>query len=110
MTFHLIPSPRQAPVAIMPPGRCVTSLTVLLLATVTTAVAIICPHPPPTSCSNAATSSNVDPCCVPSPGGIVLFTQRFEPDIGDDGRWGVDGIDLWEWVGNTHDTSLNATN
>jgi ribonuclease T2 len=41
----------------------------------------------------------VDPCCVPSPAGLFVFRQRFEPDVGGDmGSWGIDGMDILEWV------------
>jgi ribonuclease T2 len=47
------------------------------------------------SCESDETVQHVDPCCVPSPGGLFLFRQRFEADIGTEGgRWGIDGIDV----------------
>ena len=46
------------------------------------------------SCSVEADGQ--DACCVPSPGGTFLFKQRFEPDKGDEGRWGIDGLDVLE--------------
>lgn len=47
------------------------------------------------SCSKGAKTS--DPCCVPSPGGLIIFRQRFEPDVGGDmGSWGIDGVDVLE--------------
>ena len=49
------------------------------------------------SCSGDANAKNVNPCCVPTPGGLFVFRQRFEPDVeGDAGSWGVDGIDVLE--------------
>lgn len=55
-----------------------------------------------TSCSPAATSpqngdlegEGIDPCCTPTPGGTFLFRQRYEPFGGDEGRWGIDGLDV----------------
>ncbi|WVR07073.1 hypothetical protein IAU60_004112 [Kwoniella sp. DSM 27419] len=45
------------------------------------------------SCSRA----DSDPCQVPSPGGLFVFRQRFEPDVGSDyGSWGIDGLDVLE--------------
>lgn len=49
------------------------------------------------SCSNEAISENVDPCCVPTPEGLFVFRQRFEPEVGSDaGSWGMDGVDVLE--------------
>lgn len=49
------------------------------------------------SCSTEAASDQVDTCCTPSPGGLFVFRQRFEPDFGADaGSWGIDGIDILE--------------
>lgn len=49
------------------------------------------------SCSKEALSSDVDPCCVPSPSGLFVFRQRFEPDVGGDmGSWGIDGLEVLE--------------
>nr|XP_019010968.1 uncharacterized protein I206_04273 [Kwoniella pini CBS 10737]OCF49749.1 hypothetical protein I206_04273 [Kwoniella pini CBS 10737] len=43
------------------------------------------------SCS----TTNLDPCSVPSPGGLFVFRQRFEPDVGSDhGSWGIDGLEV----------------
>ncbi|WWC89319.1 uncharacterized protein L201_004240 [Kwoniella dendrophila CBS 6074] len=43
------------------------------------------------SCSSA----NFDPCSVPSPGGLFVFRQRFEPDVGSDyGSWGIDELEV----------------
>ncbi len=53
-----------------------------------------CPSTPVKSCSNGAQS--IDSCCVASPGGVIVFTQRFEADVGDEGRWGIDGVEVWE--------------
>jgi len=47
-----------------------------------------------TSCSPQA--EGVDSCCVASPGGVFLFKQRFEADKGDEGKWGIDGLDVLE--------------
>ena len=48
------------------------------------------------SCSPGALKA--DACCVPTRG-LLVFRQRFEPDVGDDdGRWGVDGLEVLEWV------------
>ncbi|WVQ67660.1 uncharacterized protein L199_005863 [Kwoniella botswanensis] len=45
------------------------------------------------SCSSA--NPNPDPCSVPSPGGLFIFRQRFEPDTGGDyGSWGIDGLEV----------------
>lgn len=47
------------------------------------------------SCANGKAPKQVDPCCVPTPGGLFLFRQRFEPDVGaEGGRWGIDGVDV----------------
>jgi ribonuclease T2 len=54
---------------------------------------------PPTSSDIVSCSTDAngqDACCVPSPGGTFLFKQRFEPDKGDEGRWGIDGLDVLE--------------
>lgn len=48
---------------------------------------------PRLSCSAADTSSP-DPCCQPHPGGLFVFKQRFDPDIGDAGAWGIEGLDV----------------
>jgi ribonuclease T2 len=46
-----------------------------------------------TSCSPEA--QGADSCCVPNPGGLFVFRQRFEPDVdGDLGRWGIDGLEV----------------
>ncbi|KAK8864410.1 hypothetical protein IAR55_001658 [Kwoniella newhampshirensis] len=43
------------------------------------------------SCSPEASDS----CQVPHPGGLFVFRQRFEPDVGSDhGSWGIDGLDV----------------
>nr|XP_018263064.1 uncharacterized protein I303_04555 [Kwoniella dejecticola CBS 10117]OBR85222.1 hypothetical protein I303_04555 [Kwoniella dejecticola CBS 10117] len=45
------------------------------------------------SCSTANTRP--DPCSIPSPGGLFVFRQRFEPDVGSDsGSWGIDGLEV----------------
>ncbi|BEI84155.1 hypothetical protein CcaverHIS002_0407590 [Cutaneotrichosporon cavernicola] len=46
------------------------------------------------SCS----SKGVDVCCVPAAGRFV-FRQRFEPDAGDNGSWGIEGLDVLECDG-----------
>ncbi|RSH87345.1 hypothetical protein EHS25_003254 [Saitozyma podzolica] len=52
-----------------------------------------CPDPSLTSCSSSASSA--DACCVLNPGGLVLFSQRFEPDVGGDmGSWGIDTLEV----------------
>jgi ribonuclease T2 len=51
-----------------------------------------CPSEAVASCSEEATT--LDSCCVSRPGGLFLFRQRFEADEGDDGRWGIDGLDV----------------
>ena len=49
------------------------------------------------SCSPEASSDEPDGCCVPTPGGLFLFRQRFEAEVGGDaGSWGIDGIDVLE--------------
>jgi hypothetical protein len=54
-----------------------------------------CPDPSLTSCSSSASSA--DACCVLNPGGLVLFSQRFEPDVGGDmGSWGIDTLEVIE--------------
>lgn len=54
-----------------------------------------CPDPSLTSCSSSASSA--DACCVLNPGGLVLFSQRFEPDVGGDmGWWGIDALEVIE--------------
>lgn len=47
------------------------------------------------SCSSS--SKGVDTCCVPSAGRFVL-RQRFDPDGGNDGTWGVEGVDVLEYA------------
>ncbi|KIS01139.1 hypothetical protein L804_01008 [Cryptococcus deuterogattii 2001/935-1] len=38
---------------------------------------------------------NIDPCLSPSPGGLFVFRQRFEPDVGgDSGSWSIDGLEI----------------
>ncbi|KAK4684459.1 hypothetical protein P7C73_g5714, partial [Tremellales sp. Uapishka_1] len=45
------------------------------------------------SCSSAA--SKLDTCCTPSPAGLFVFKQRFEPDVhNDSGSWGIDGLEV----------------
>jgi ribonuclease T2 len=49
-------------------------------------------------CSQTLSCSkqDVDPCCVPSPG-LFVFKQRFEPDVGgDQGSWGIEGLEVLE--------------
>lgn len=47
------------------------------------------------SCSSEASPANLDPCCVPKPGGLFVFRQRLQLDEADDlGNWGIDGIDV----------------
>jgi ribonuclease T2 len=53
---------------------------------------VTCPTDPVTSCSDDATA--IDECCVTRPGGLMVFRQRFEPDEGDEGRWGIDGLEI----------------
>jgi ribonuclease T2 len=49
------------------------------------------------SCSSESLGDNVDPCSVPSPAGLLVFRQRFEPDVGGDmGSWGIDGLEVLE--------------
>jgi ribonuclease T2 len=49
------------------------------------------------SCSPESFGDNVDPCLVPSPAGLLVFRQRFEPDVGGDmGSWGIDGLEVLE--------------
>lgn len=59
-----------------------------------------CPSQAVASCSDEA--STVDSCCVSRPGGLFLFRQRFEADEGDEGRWGIDGLDVLKYVHKTH--------
>lgn len=54
--------------------------------------AVDCPVEAVSSCTDKATE--LDSCCVPRPGGLFVFRQRFEPDEGDEGRWGIDGLDV----------------
>ncbi|RXK36427.1 hypothetical protein M231_06330 [Tremella mesenterica] len=71
----------------------------LLLATGVTATDLI-------SCSPQAAKAH--PCAVPHPGGLMVFRQRFEPDVGgDQGSWGIDGLQVLDCQ-NQHE--LNATN
>nr|ODN88359.1 hypothetical protein L203_02972 [Cryptococcus depauperatus CBS 7841] len=43
------------------------------------------------SCSQDVT----DPCLGPTPGGLFVFRQRFEPDVGGDhGSWGIEGLEV----------------
>lgn len=53
-----------------------------------------CPSQAVASCSEEA--STLDSCCVSRPGGLFLFRQRFEADEGDEGRWGIDGLDVFK--------------
>lgn len=49
------------------------------------------------SCSSDA--KNADSCCSPTPGGLFVFRQKFEPDgEGDMGSWGIDGLEVLEYV------------
>ncbi|KAJ9102531.1 hypothetical protein QFC21_002932 [Naganishia friedmannii] len=68
------------------------SLLAVAAALASGASAVTCPSEPVTSCSEDATS--VDDCCVNRPGGLMLFRQRFEPDEGDEGKWGIDGLEI----------------
>lgn len=43
------------------------------------------------SCSPEA--KGADPCCVPE-AGLFLFRQRFDPEQGDAGVWGIDGFEV----------------
>ena len=52
-----------------------------------------CPTPR-LSCSDSTDTSSLDPCCTPHPGGLFVFKQRFDPDIGDAGAWGIEGLDV----------------
>jgi hypothetical protein len=52
-------------------------------------------HEETTACSAAASAA--DPCCVPR-AGLWLFRQRFEPDTGDGGSWGISNVDIMEYV------------
>ena len=76
-------------------------LTLTLLIVASQAVnALTCPSSANVvSCS--ADAADQEPCCVPSPGGAFLFRQRFEADKGDEGRWGIDGLDVLEYVSKT---------
>lgn len=56
------------------------------------ASAVDCPSEPVRSCTDEAESIN--DCCVSRPGGLMVFRQRFEPDEGDEGRWGIDGLEI----------------
>lgn len=69
-------------------------LTVLAGAAILTSQvsATECPSEAVASCSEEA--KTLDSCCVSRPGGLFLFRQRFEADEGDDGRWGIDGLDV----------------
>jgi ribonuclease T2 len=52
------------------------------------------------SCSKG--SQDVDPCCSPTPGGLFVFRQKFEPDVGPEmGSWGIDGLEVLESVSPT---------
>ncbi|OXG41765.1 hypothetical protein C359_03181 [Cryptococcus neoformans Bt120] len=45
------------------------------------------------SCSSSKV--NIDPCLSPSPGGLFVFRQRFDPDAGgDSGNWNIDGLEV----------------
>ncbi|ORX36642.1 hypothetical protein BD324DRAFT_626649 [Kockovaella imperatae] len=69
-----------------------------LTALLRVATARDCPHI--LSCTVGA--EQADPCCVPSPGGLIVFRQRFEPDKGsDEGTWGVDGLEVLDCAGQT---------
>ena len=48
------------------------------------------------SCSSEAATA--DPCEIPMPGGLFVFRQRFEPDVGDAGSWNIQGLDVLEYV------------
>ncbi len=63
-----------------------------LIALLPFAAAVDCaPHANAVSCS----AKGVDACCVPS-AGLFVFRQRFEPDAGDNGSWGIEGLDVLE--------------
>lgn len=51
------------------------------------------PHVNTISCTPEARGA--DACCVPSAGRFV-FRQRFDPDAGDDGAWGIEALDVLE--------------
>ncbi|OCF36833.1 hypothetical protein I316_01429 [Kwoniella heveanensis BCC8398] len=55
-------------------------------------------------------SADVDSCNVPWPGGLFVFRQRFEPDVGGDfGSWGIDGLEVLDCVTHVpHNTSAYA--
>lgn len=49
------------------------------------------------SCSTEV--RDVDPCCSPNPGGLFIFRQKFEPDVGPEmGSWGIDGLEVLEYA------------
>jgi hypothetical protein len=51
----------------------------------------------PPSCSEQYRADYVNPCGIPKPGGLFVFRQRFEPDVGSDmGSWGIDGLEVLE--------------
>lgn len=72
-------------------------LTLLpLLAGLTTAgaaAADCAQHANTLSCSPDARGA--DACCVPS-AGLFVFRQRFDPNSGDFGAWGIEGLDVLE--------------
>ena len=46
------------------------------------------------SCSTESLK-DADSCCSPSPAGLFVFRQRFEPDVGGEmGSWGIDGLEV----------------
>lgn len=56
-----------------------------------------CPSVP--SCSDDPDHKDIDPCCVPSPGGLFIFKQRLQLDVADEmGNWGIDGLDVLGYV------------
>ena len=47
------------------------------------------------SCSSESLKHDADSCCSPSPAGLFVFRQRFEPDVGGEmGSWGIDGLEV----------------
>lgn len=51
------------------------------------------------SCPSSASDHQINPCCLPSPGGLFVFRERLQLDEADDmGNWGIEGLGVLECV------------
>jgi hypothetical protein len=86
----VLTSPLRGPSTARARARIMLALPLSLLL-----IPALASDPSLTSCSSSASSA--DACCVLNPGGLVLFSQRFEPDVGGDmGSWGIDTLEVIE--------------